>query len=257
MRARSITMLAAFAFALISIWAWLSINNVRSVGAWREGAVLHLRGDLDRHLLERLGNIDLDGITSVEVSSRGGEEVIAIEIAKRLEGRSLVLTINEDCIGPCALYLTAIAARTILTEQGTLACGANAIAAALAPAEAYSESTLPEEFLLTSQAGRDVLSRNGVAIGYALNCHVQLTPLRYEMVGAEPGVSSVRELWTPSARDLQGFGVRVSFGDAHALADVRDEAFAEDFLADHIPTLAQRCPASVLHEPISVMRRSY
>lgn len=209
------------ALAALLCWTAAHGQDPAAASAPGSGSTLELSGVIDAAMLDRFNEAVAAGnITTVRISSAGGQPKPALEIAEAMLARNLDVVVRGVCVGPCAQYIL-VAARNRHIEDGALV-GFNFSATWLTRINDYLGEDAPEDFrsvqgiLDVAAAEARLYERRGVATSLlqdpllALQPHCVIFHRKPDQSVAGFNVSGmIYTLWVPTRKQLQTAGVRV------------------------------------------------
>jgi hypothetical protein len=207
------------------------------------------------------------GATTLRISSEGGSEETALDIAEFVVENEMDVVVDGVCLGACALYIFAAGQRKQIETRSVVACGENIIAATMIDADAYGSAFSAQERARADRA-RNLLRARGVSENFALNCWNAIIPLCVATLAGEDHprrvVASADRYWVPTDEDFESFGLRNVIGAPTAVGSTNDQFPAlpsgswslgrrlpEDYLRDQIPALVRRSPCDETRLPFA------
>jgi hypothetical protein len=184
-------------------------------GEFRDG-VLELRGPIDAAMRQRFeAAVDSGSLTTVRITSQGGEIIHALRIAAVMQARDIDVIVHDLCTGACAQYIF-IAGRkrklegeSLVGFMNTIKSSSTLLAMATEALQLRNTSSLAAERFVEQE--EELYRKRGVSIALLMDPQVALQPRCVVLKRAGAGVAwnttSNYLVWVPSREYLQAAGV--------------------------------------------------
>ena len=218
--------------AMIAIAAVLA-SSCRSSG---QGHDLRYEGDVDQAMLRYFTEIPEN--STIYLTSAGGEEAIALDIADVIVRKSINIRASRFCLSACAQYLLVASERTTIEDGTFVSFHMNSFAAAT------FGLTSAQNIQNNAQRAAALYKRRGISLDLLTMPLRGIGPLCVNE--RQPSGSSAVASWIPSTAQLQEWGVK--WGGYWPENSAETEALARNI---YKPNTAIRFGQNYFHGPIN------
>lgn len=206
--------------ALVLSWLGLARGGeAPPVGAGISDSTVVLTGDINQAMLDRFNRALRERhVTTVMISSAGGDEFISMQIAATMQARGMDVVVRGWCLSRCAQYVFIAGHTRVVEDQSMVSFGSSATGLAAlvdavgdnAPRE-FRQSTAWRDFAVAEQR---LYQQAGIAQSFLLDVELAMQPtciLFKHREGKLKGfnLSTRYQQWVPTRKYLDEAGVAI------------------------------------------------
>jgi hypothetical protein len=179
--------------------------------------VLVLRGRIDQTMRERfLAVVDSEHVTTVKITSPGGEILDALGIANAIQTRGIDVVVHGLCTGACAQYILVAGKQRRLEKESLVGFMITIKSAAsilgLATDELQVQNKAGPALGQLAALEEDLYRRSGVSTSLLMDPHVALQPRCVTLRRSDRGISwnmnATYIMWVPTRAYLEAAGLK-------------------------------------------------
>jgi DNA-binding protein len=167
-----------------------------------------LSGPTDAAMLAKLNDAVLAGTKKIIISSRGGRESVALDIAEIIRKNGMELEINDACTSACAQYLMVAASKVEISENAVVSFHLNSFGILKMVDENDIKKFNIEELKNNRKRAENLYLKKGVSLTLLEESTYQVEPLCLQSNPQGEQLINKYDFWIPTENYLKNIGVK-------------------------------------------------